>query len=108
MYAERRTTLKLAPLVIAGLFILFQFFGAERFTNPETGKTQRVGLSPQQEETLGLQAYEEVLSTSQVVESGSQAETVRRVAERIATATGKGAQEFHWQASLVNSPQVNA
>ena len=105
---ERRTTLKIAPLLIAGLVILFQFMSAQKFTNPETGRTERVALSPQQEEALGLQAYQEVLSSSQVIENGREAEVVHRVAQRIAHATGEAARDFNWQVSLVNSPQVNA
>jgi predicted Zn-dependent protease len=108
MNSQSRTTLKIAPLVIAGLVILFQFMSAERFTNPETGRSERVALSAEQEEALGLQAYQEVLSTSDVVESGPEAEMVRRVASRIAAATGKAASDFNWSASLVSSPQVNA
>jgi predicted Zn-dependent protease len=109
MYAERRrTTLKLAPLVIAAVVILFQFLGAERFTNPETGRTERVALSHDQEQALGLQAYQEVLSSSDVVESGKQAEVVRKVANKIAAQTGEAAKDFQWEVSLVNSPQVNA
>jgi metalloendopeptidase OMA1, mitochondrial len=108
MHSGTRTGLKIAPILIAGLVILFQFIGAERFTNPETGRTQRVAMSTQQEEALGLQAYQEVLSSSQVIESGREAEVVRRVAERISTQTGKTRSDFNWQVSLVNSPQVNA
>ena len=108
MEASRRTSLKIAPLLIAGIVILFQFFKAEKFTNPETGRTERVALSHQQEEALGLQAYQEVLSSSQVISSGREAEIVHRVAERIAAATGSAAKDFNWQVSLVNSPQVNA
>jgi predicted Zn-dependent protease len=103
-----RTGLKLAPLIIAGVFILFQFMNAERFTNPETGRVQRVAFSTAQEEVLGLQAFHEVLATSDVVEGGPAAETVRRVASRIAAQTGKAAQDFKWQVSVVNSEQVNA
>jgi metalloendopeptidase OMA1, mitochondrial len=108
MEARTRTSLKLAPLIIAGIVILFQFLGAERFTNPETGRTQRVALSTQQEEALGLQAYQEVLSSSEVIQSGAEADVVRRVAQRIANATGGAARDFNWQVSLVDSPQVNA
>lgn len=102
------TTLKIAPLVIAALVILFQYFGAQKYTNPETGRVERVSMSPQQEQALGLQAYQEVLSSSQVIESGREAEVVNRVAHRIAAATGKASQDFQWEVSLVNSPQVNA
>jgi predicted Zn-dependent protease len=105
---ERRTTLKIAPLIIAGLVILFQFMSAQKFTNPETGRKERVSMSPQQEQALGLQAYQEVLSSSQVVQGGQQAEMVHRVAQKIAGATGDAGKDFDWEVSLVNSPQVNA
>src|SRR5688572_4184363 len=104
----RRTGLKLAPLIIAGVFILYQFMTAERFKNPETGRVQRVAFSPAQEETLGLQAFQEVLSQSDVVESGPVAEMVRRVSSKIATQTGKAAEDFNWQVSVVKSDQINA
>ena len=103
-----RTGLKLAPLVIVAVVILYQFLGAERFTNPETGRTERVAFSGEQEEALGLQAYQEVLAQSDVVESGREVELVRHVAGRIAAQTGEAARDFNWQVSVVNSPQVNA
>lgn len=108
MFARGRTGLKLAPLIIAGVVILFQFLSAERFKNPETGKVQRVALSTQQEESLGLQAFQEVLSSADVVESGPTFDAVRRVASRIAAQTGTAASSFNWQVSVVNSDQINA
>jgi metalloendopeptidase OMA1, mitochondrial len=108
MPARGRTSLKLAPLVIAAVFILFQFFGAERFKNPETGRVQRVALSTEQEESLGLQAFQDVLSTAEVVESGPVAEAVRRASSRIAAQTGDAAKSFKWQVSVVKSEQINA
>ena len=108
MPARGRTSLKLAPLVIAAVFILFQFFGAERFKNPETGRVQRVALSTEQEESLGLQAFQDVLSTAEVVESGPVAEAVRRASSRIAAQTGEAAKSFKWQVSVVKSEQINA
>jgi len=108
MFARGRTGLKLAPLIIAGVVILFQFLSAERFKNPETGKVQRVALSTQQEESLGLQAFQEVLSSADVVDSGPTFDAVRRVASRIAAQTGTAASSFNWQVSVVNSDQINA
>src|SRR5687767_3374500 len=58
----------LVPLVIAGIVILFQFFGSEKYTNPETGKKARVALSPREETTLGLQSYREVLANSDTIQ----------------------------------------
>lgn len=108
MFARGRTGLTLAPILIAGVFILYQFLSAERFKNPETGKVQRVALSSQQEESLGLQAFQEVLASSDVVETGPAAETVRRVSSRIAAQTGTAASSFNWQVSVVDNPQINA
>jgi predicted Zn-dependent protease len=96
------------PLLIAAAVVLFQYFGAEKIKNPETGKTVRVALSSQQEEALGLQSYREILSQSQTIQSGREYDMVVRVAERLARATGDTARDFHWQVSLIQSPQVNA
>ena len=65
-----KRSLKIAPLVIAGLVILFQFCSSEKFTNPVTGRKARVALSTQDEAALGLQSYREVLSQSEVIQSG--------------------------------------
>jgi metalloendopeptidase OMA1, mitochondrial len=108
MDARSRTGLKLAPLLIAGVFILFQFMSAERYTNPETGRVQRVAFSSAQEQALGMQAFQEVLASSDVVDSGPGAEAVKRVSAKIAAQTGKAAEDFQWQVSVVNSEQVNA
>ena len=108
MNSRTRLSLRFVPLVIAGVFVVFQFLGAERFTNPETGRTERVAMSAPQEEALGLQAYREVLSSAETVPNGPEADMVRRVAERIAAQTGPSASAFKWQVSLVKSPQINA
>ena len=86
----------------------FQYFGSEKFTNPITGKKARVGLSSEQEETLGLQSFKEVLSQSDVIESGPEHELVTKVAERLARATGDDAKDFKWAVSVVRSEQQNA
>jgi predicted Zn-dependent protease len=96
------------PLLAAAAFALFQYYGAEKYRNPETGRTTRVALSSQQEEALGLQSYREVLSQSQTVQSGPEYEMVVRVAEKLARATADAAKDFKWHVSLVRSPQANA
>src|SRR6185503_18807932 len=96
------------PIAIAAAVALFQYFGAEKFKNPETGRTTRVGLSSAQEENLGLQSYREVLSQSEVIQSGPEHDMVVRVAERLARATGDAAKDFKWHVSLIRSPQANA
>jgi predicted Zn-dependent protease len=104
----RRGHLLIVPLVLAGLVMLYQYFGAETFTNAETGERHRVGLSTEQETALGLQAYQDVLEHERVIPAGPQAEMVRRVAERLAQATGAQGADFDWRVSLVDSPEQNA
>ena len=104
----RRRTLTIFPLLIAIGFALFQYFGAEKVTNPETGETVRVAMSTEQEQALGLQSYREVLAQSEVVTSGREFEIVREVARRLARAIGPAGEGFDWQVSLIRSEQVNA
>ena len=104
---KRRTWLPI-PLIAAALFAAFQYFSAEKVTNPETGISARVALSTQQEQALGLQSYREVLAQSDVVESGPELDLVTRVAQRLARAVGDDARDFEWQVSLVRNDQANA
>jgi predicted Zn-dependent protease len=76
--------------------------------NPLTGETVRVGMSPAQEEALGLQSYREVLSQSRVLQAGPEHDLVARVAERLARATGEAGHGFRWQVSVVQSRELNA
>lgn len=104
----RSCLLRVLPLLAALVFVVFQFFSAEQVKNPLTGESVRVGLSRDQEDRLGLQAYQEVLSQERVIEAGREAELVRRIAERLARVTGAEARGFDWDVSLVDSPQKNA
>ncbi len=88
--------------------MLFQYFGAEKVVNPETGKARRVAMSSDQEAALGLQSFQEILSQSETITSGPEYELVRRVAERLASATGEAASQFEWQVALIRSEQINA
>jgi len=105
---SRRRRLVWAPLLIAALIALFQYMRSERFVNPETGRAARLALSEDQEASLGLQSYREVLSTSQVVEEGPEFAMVARVARRLAAVTGDAARKFDWQVSLVRDDKANA
>jgi len=104
----RRRKFIIWPLLIAAVIAGVRYFSADKFTNPETGRTTRVALSSEQEEQLGLQSYQEVLSQAQVVESGPERDTVVRVAQRLAPATGTAARDFKWQVNLLRSSQANA
>ncbi len=96
------------PIAIAVVVMIFQYFNAEKVVNPETGKKVRVALSTEQESTLGLQGFREVLSQSETINSGPEYELVRGVAQRLAAATGDAAENFDWQVALIRSEQANA
>jgi metalloendopeptidase OMA1, mitochondrial len=104
----RRRSLTIFPLLIALVFAAFQYFSADKVTNPETGRSVRVAMTPDQEQALGLQSYQQVLAESELVRSGADYEMVRRVARRLAIAVGTAAGDFDWQVSLIRSPQANA
>jgi predicted Zn-dependent protease len=96
------------PLLIAGIIAAFQYFGSQKYVNPETGRAARVALSEGQELALGLESYREVLSQSEVVTSGPEVEVVQKVVRRLEVATGEAGKKMDWQVSVVSSPQVNA
>ena len=104
----RRTHIKWIPILLAAIFFAYQYFSSEKFVNPETGRKSHVGLSVEQESALGLQGYREVLDQSQTINSGPEFEMVRRVATRLAKATGPAGSGFDWQESLIRDKQGNA
>jgi predicted Zn-dependent protease len=105
---RRRRRLVLWPLAIAAMVAAFQYFSSQKYVNPETGRAAHVALSEGQEQALGLQSYEDVLSQSQVMNSGPQVEMVNKVMNRLEAATGNAGKNMDWQVSVVDSPQANA
>ncbi len=103
-----RRHLRWLPIVIAALIFAWQYFGSEKFVNPETGRKSHVGMSTQQEAALGFQTYRQVLAQARSIDSGPQFEMVRRVAGKLASATGAAGAEYEWQVSLIDDEQVNA
>src|SRR3982751_872798 len=103
-----RTHIKWLPILVAGIFFAYQYFSSEKFVNPETGRKSHVGLSVQQEATLGLQSYQQIISQAPTVSSGPEWDLVQRVAQRLTGATRDAGKDFDWRVSVVQSPQVNA
>jgi predicted Zn-dependent protease len=104
---ERRH-IKWLPIAAAALFFAYQYFTSEKFVNPETGRASHVGMSTQQESALGLQTYQQVVSQSQTIDSGTEFETVKRVASRLAGASGSPGKDFDWKVSLIRDEKQNA
>ena len=103
-----RRHIKWLPILVAAIFFAYQYFSSEKFVNPETGRASHVGLSTEQEAALGLQSYRQVLAEAQTIDSGSDAEMVRRVANRLIRATGPTGSNYNWQESLIRDEQANA
>lgn len=81
------------------------------------GRAQVVAMNAQQEEQLGLQAYQEVLSDSNVVNRGPTVEAVREITARLVRATqnpefqrriGIKVHDFDWDVRVIHENQVNA
>ena len=104
---ERRH-IKWLPIAAAALFFAYQYFSSEKFVNPETGRASHVGMSTQQEAALGLQSYQQVLAESQTIGTGADFEMVKRVASRLAGATGAAGKDFDWKVSLIRDEKQNA
>lgn len=104
----QRRHIKWFPIIAALLIIAYQYFGSEKFENPETGRKSHVGLSTQQEAVLGLESYQQILSQAPTVTSGPEFDLVQRVMQRLVGSTGATAKDFKWQVSVVRSDQANA
>jgi metalloendopeptidase OMA1, mitochondrial len=104
----QRRHIRWLPIIAAAIFLAYQYFSAEKFVNPETGRTSHVALTSSEEAALGLQSYQQVLAQSITINSGPDLEVVKRVASRLAAATGKAGQDFDWRVSLIRDDKVNA
>jgi predicted Zn-dependent protease len=103
-----RPHFKILPIVLAGAFILFQYLSSQKYTNPVTGESHRVGMTAQQEQALGLQSYRQILSQEHAIQSGPEVEQVNRVAQRLERAVGEDGKGFQWEVSVLASPEMNA
>jgi predicted Zn-dependent protease len=102
-----RLLLRVIPILIALIVVIFQRFSAQKIVN-DAGRSVRIGMNPQQEAALGLQAYKQVLSESRTVTSGETYEMVKRCARKLEEAVGEHGKDFQWAVSVVESDQVNA
>ena len=98
----------LLPIFFAAIGLGWFYLSSETFVNPETGRKAHVGLSDSQEQLLGLQSFREVVSKSQIVQSGSDYELVRKVASRLVRVVNTGSQQYQWQIALIDNTTQNA
>jgi len=116
---------RLLILVLFAGYAAYYWF-SNRSTDPLTGEKVVIdkNITPDQEKTLGLQAFQEILQTEQPVDPNSQiARQIRDIAQRLiakipetaaAVAAERGLQpsgierSFDWEVVVLNSEQANA
>ena len=99
------------PILLAVGYVLFKSLFTPTYVNPETGSRHKVGMDSQQEQALGLQAYQQVLQKEgqNRITSGPEVDEVTRVARRLASAASEKSQvQYQWQVSVIKSDEVNA
>lgn len=113
--AGRRLMQVLTALVIG--LVAMGVFALKGCQRGPFGRRQMVALSPQQEKALGAQAFREVLSDSQVIQSGPAAQDVQEITRRLVRATTNPMfqnltrippRDYQWEVRLVRSREVNA
>jgi predicted Zn-dependent protease len=108
MKLEKRHALPLtlAPILLALGFVLFKLYTASKVVNPETGRVARVGLNPEQELRLGLEAYQQVQrdEAAKIIQSGYEVDLVKRVTGKLAKAAAqKATVHYNWEVMIFNS-----
>jgi len=109
-------------LILFGLYGLW-YWSSNQHEAAFTGRSQLVDSTLEQEATLGLQAYRQILSQSQLVTDGELPGQVREIARRLTAvgsqveadlAAARGAKPsiqwdaFDWDVSVIESDQANA
>ncbi len=100
------------PIVLFVLYLGY-YWVSNRDEVPMTGRSQLVGMTPEQELSLGLQSYRQILSQERVVSGGPQVDKVRDIGTRLVQAAQRIVPNvdwgnFEWQFNLVDSDQANA
>ncbi len=98
---------RVIPICIGLAVAGYQFFGAPEFTNPETGRSARLGLTDSEETALGVQGFREIVSQSKVITSGPGYEQVMRVSGRLARVMTDTVR-FDWQVAVIDDQAQNA
>ena len=114
-YSPRGARIRILPIVI-GVIVIAAMMVRGCQQGP-FGRRQIVGMGPEQEASLGAQAYGQVLSQAQVVRDSPVTQVVRRLAEDLIAAsrdpefvkhTGLTPPDFKWECNVVASKEVNA
>lgn len=94
-------------MIVFAIGAAFYYF-ANQEEVPFTGRQQLRTMDINQEMSLGLQSYQQILSDSRVLRDEPVVEVVRRIGARIARAAAPEDPGFEWTFNVIDSPQVNA
>jgi len=103
-YARRSVPVVCALLLCLGIPALLTFAGCQ--TAPVTQRKQLLVTSQENENKLGLTAYEEVLKTEPLTKNERAVDLVRRVGQRIADVSDRP--DFKWEFNVIESETQNA
>lgn len=110
-----RIGLRLAPILI--MAVMAGIFALQSCQEGPFGRKQVVALAPEQENQLGLEAFQEVLAKEHVLSRGPIPQAVIQISERLARASsspefcqavGIEPRDFDWEFRVVESDQINA
>jgi predicted Zn-dependent protease len=94
-------------LASVGATLLLTLVVAACETVPYTGRSQLQLISPEQENQMGVQAFQQILGKAKVSNDGAASDMVTRVGKRIAAVSGHP--EYQWEYRLIqDDKQVNA
>jgi metalloendopeptidase OMA1, mitochondrial len=111
----RAPRLHILPIII-GLFVM-ALFALKGLQYGPFGRPQVVALNADEEAALGTEAFQKVLTESEVLSGGAIVRAVHRVGKRLEHAAGDAAflraaslrpQRFEWEIEVIRSNQVNA
>jgi len=112
-----RIAVRMLPLVVAGLAALFTVVRGCR--QGPFGRPQVLAVGQQDEEQLGLQAFEQVKQQNRrnILQGGPLVDVVRKITARLAKAaedprvlevTKMPTQSFKWEVEVIRSQEINA
>jgi predicted Zn-dependent protease len=87
-----------------GGYLAYYYFSNQEVV-PETGRTQLVDMSREQEAALGLSSYQQVLQQERLA-TGPNAEAIKRIGRKLVAASGD--RNYQWDFNLFESPELNA
>ncbi len=98
---------RLIPIALFAIYGLY-YYVSNQETVPITGRSQLVDMSREQEMSLGLQSYQEILSQSEVMQQGDAVNLIKTIGTKLAKAAADVDPGFNWEFNVIQSEQANA